>query len=68
MKLIISKFLCLKFISKLDNDTKMSQHISILQSPPYSMHRTGSRSVKGNDAFEGYTIDLIKLVAEVLSM
>ena len=47
---------------------KMSQHISILQSPPYSMHRTGSRSVKGNDAFEGYTIDLIKLVAEVLSM
>ena len=32
------------------------------------MHRTGSRSVKGNDAFEGYTIDLIKLVAEVLSM
>ena len=46
----------------------MSQHISILQSPPYSMHRTGSRSVKGNDAFEGYTIDLIKLVAEVLSM
>lgn len=31
------------------------------------MHNTGARSVKGNDAFEGYAVDLIKHVAEVLS-
>ena len=40
----------------------------LLQSPPYSMYKEGSRTVKSNDAFEGYTIDLIKSVAEVLGM
>ena len=32
------------------------------------MYKEGSRTVKSNDAFEGYTIDLIKSVAEVLGM
>ena len=37
------------------------------QSPPYSMHNVGARTLKGNDAFEGYAIDLIEAVARVLS-
>ena len=30
------------------------------------MHKEGSRTVKGNDAFEGYAIDLIKEIANIL--
>ena len=39
----------------------------ILQSPPYSMYRDSQKMLKGNDVFEGYAIDLIKEVAEILS-
>ena len=31
------------------------------------MHNVGARTLKGNDAFEGYAIDLIEAVARVLS-
>ena len=31
------------------------------------MHNVGARTLKGNDAFEGYTIDLIEAVARILS-
>ena len=31
------------------------------------MHNKGARSMKGNDAFEGYAVDLIKEVAKILS-
>ena len=44
-----------------------SAFVLLLKSPPYSMHRTGARSVKGNDAFEGYAVDLIQEVANILS-
>ena len=37
------------------------------QSPPYSMYRESSKRLSGNDVFEGYAIDLIKEVAEILS-
>ena len=38
-----------------------------LQSPPYSMYRDSDKRLTGNDVFEGYAIDLIKEVAEILS-
>ena len=41
--------------------------ISFLQSPPYSMYRDSQKRLTGNDVFEGYAIDLIKEVAEILS-
>ena len=42
-------------------------NVVLFQSPPYSMHNVGARTLKGNDAFEGYTIDLIEAVARILS-
>ena len=39
----------------------------IFQSPPYSMYRDSQKRLTGNDVFEGYAIDLIKEVAEILS-
>ncbi len=41
--------------------------IDYLQSPPYSMYRDSDKHLSGNDVFEGYAIDLIKEVAEILS-
>ena len=35
----------------------------VLQSPPYSMFKESSEKLVGNDAFEGFAIDLI---AEIL--
>ena len=37
------------------------------QSPPYSMYKDSQKRLTGNDVFEGYAIDLIKEVAEILS-
>ena len=31
------------------------------------MHNKGARSMKGNEGFEGYAVDLIKEVAKILS-
>lgn len=39
----------------------------LIQSPPYSMYRDSDKHLSGNDVFEGYAIDLIKEVAEILS-
>ena len=41
--------------------------LSLLQSPPYAMIRESAKKLSGNDAFEGYAIDLIREVADVLS-
>ncbi len=37
------------------------------QSPPYSMYQDSEKRLTGNEVFEGYAIDLIKEVAEILS-
>ena len=37
------------------------------QSPPYSMYRDSQKRLTGNDVFEGYAIDLIKNISEILS-
>ena len=47
--------------------TVRDDNVVLFQSPPYSMHNVGARTLKGNDAFEGYTIDLIEAVARILS-
>ena len=39
----------------------------LFQSPPYSVYRDSSKRLTGNDVFEGYAIDLIKEIAEILS-
>ena len=36
------------------------------QSPPYSMLSESADKLVGNDAFEGYAIDLIAEIAEIL--
>ena len=36
------------------------------QSPPYSMLSESAEKLVGNDAFEGYAIDLIAEIAEIL--
>ena len=48
-------------------NTVRDNNAVLFQSPPYSMHNVGARTLKGNDAFEGYTIDLIEAVARILS-
>ena len=48
-------------------NTVRDNNAVLFQSPPYSMHNVGARTLKGNDAFEGYAIDLIEAVARVLS-
>ncbi len=37
------------------------------QSPPYSMFKESAEKMVGNDAFEGYAIDLISEIAQILS-
>ena len=37
------------------------------QSPPYSMVTQSEERLTGNDAFEGFAIDLIAEIAEILS-
>ena len=37
------------------------------QSQPYSMYKVSQDGMTGNDRFEGYAIDLIKEIAEILS-
>ena len=37
------------------------------QSQPYSMVRRGPERLSGNDAFEGFAIDLIAEIAQILS-
>ena len=39
---------------------------SSLQSPPYSMRTSSSRNLVGNAGFEGYAIDLIGEIANIL--
>ena len=41
--------------------------VASFQSPPYSMYADSDKRLTGNDVFEGYAIDLIKEVAEILS-
>jgi hypothetical protein len=41
--------------------------MSIFQSPPYSVFAESDKPLTGNDVFEGYAIDLIKEIAEILS-
>ena len=38
-----------------------------IQSQPYSMVRRGPERLSGNDAFEGFAIDLIAEIAQILS-
>ena len=40
---------------------------SCSQSPPYSMFKESSEKLVGNEAFEGYAIDLIAEIAQILS-
>ena len=42
-------------------------HYVFFQSPPYSMYRDSQKRLTGNDVFEGYAIDLIKNISEILS-
>ena len=37
------------------------------QSQPYSMYKISQEGLTGNDRFEGYAIDLIKEIADILS-
>ena len=41
-------------------------NLSPSQSPPYSMLSESAEKLVGNDAFEGYAIDLIAEIAEIL--
>ena len=50
-----------KFVIVRDNN------VVLFQSPPYSMHNVGARTLKGNDAFDGYANDLKEAVDRVLS-
>ena len=61
LKAITKLLMMNKFVIVRDNN------VVLFQSPPYSMHNVGARTLKGNDAFEGYAIDLIEAVARVLS-
>ncbi len=40
---------------------------NLFQSPPYSMFKESAEKMVGNDAFEGYAIDLISEIAQILS-
>ena len=46
--------------------TGLNYNISIFQSPPYSMFKESTEKLVGNDAFEGYAIDLISEIARIL--
>ena len=37
------------------------------KSQPYSMYKISQEGLTGNDRFEGYAIDLIKEIADILS-
>ena len=39
---------------------------TLFQSPPYSMVTESEKKLVGNDAFEGYAIDLISEISEIL--
>ena len=45
---------------------KMLFNLSLFQSPPYSMVTESTKKLVGNDAFEGYAIDLISEIAHIL--
>eukprot|EP00094_Tigriopus_californicus_P003973 TCALIF_03827-PA protein Name:"Similar to GRIK2 Glutamate receptor ionotropic, kainate 2 (Macaca fascicularis)" AED:0.16 eAED:0.16 QI:0/0.7/0.45/1/0.8/0.81/11/0/556 len=52
-----------EIVESLQNKTLI---ITTLYSPPYSMYRDSTKRLTGNDVFEGYAIDLIKEIAEIL--
>ena len=41
--------------------------MKVFQSHPYSMFKESSEKLVGNDAFEGFAIDLIEEIAQILS-
>ena len=41
--------------------------LSPFKSQPYSMYKISQEGLTGNDRFEGYAIDLIKEIADILS-
>ena len=41
--------------------------ICFFQSPPYSMPKDAKKNLRGNEEFEGYAVDLIAEIAEILS-
>lgn len=52
-----------EIVESLQNKTLI---VTTIYSPPYSMYRESAKRLSGNEAFEGYAIDLIKEVAEIL--
>ncbi|XP_071747530.1 glutamate receptor ionotropic, kainate 2 isoform X1 [Lepeophtheirus salmonis] len=52
-----------EIVESLQNKTLV---VTTIYSPPYSMYRDSSKRLTGNDVFEGYAIDLIAEVAEIL--
>ncbi len=53
-----------EIVESLQNKTLV---VTTILSPPYSMYKDSSKRLTGNEAFEGYAIDLIKEIAEILS-
>ena len=41
-------------------------YVTLFQSPPYSMVTESTKKLVGNEAFEGYAIDLISEIAQIL--
>ena len=58
-----NKTLVVTTIRVRKNNRNAISKCHVLQSPPYSMFKESSEKLVGNDAFEGFAIDLI---AEIL--
>ena len=61
----IKSSFCLSEYIIIDWLTGLIYHFHF-QSPPYSMFKESTEKLVGNDAFEGYAIDLISEIARIL--
>ena len=52
-----------EIVESLQNKTLI---VTTIMSPPYSMVTQSEQQMNGNDAFEGFAIDLISEIAEIL--
>ena len=54
-------------VASRNRENDRGSNFKTFQSPPYSMYQDSPKRMTGNDAFEGYAIDLITEIAQILS-